>query len=285
MIDIRSVYQKPLLPVVEEKFKKIDARMKLRLEQRNGLATKIKNMLVAPRPEYLATATERHAIDKVATIEEFIALHPEEVSDELILRVKRLRGVLLWSVHSEYDQRLTDAYNHLTSLDEIIKQLKIRHRSFIRTRQAATQSYEGYSIPIRQLRTRLFAAQRKLKGVMAKQGRLLETMAISELDSRRKRLEEYQIKARFALAESYDRAMKAEIDDEIKQQHLIQEALQQKNDKKMQSKQPATQDSESANEKTTEQKNEVQQEHQKKSSAEDEAAIKQLSISDKSLSQ
>ena len=33
-------------------------------------------------------------------------------------------------------------------------------------------------------------------------------MAINELDRRRKRLEEYQIKARFALAESYDRATK-----------------------------------------------------------------------------
>ena len=53
---------------------------------------------------------------------------------------------------------------------------------------------------------------------MAKQGRLLETMAINELDNRRKRLEEYQIKARFALAESYDRATKAELDSEIEKQ-------------------------------------------------------------------
>ena len=124
----------------------------------------------------------------------------------------------MWRVHSEYDQRLTDAYNNLVSLDEIITELKIRYHSFIRTRQAATQSYEGYTIPIRQLRTRLFAAQRKLKGVMAKQGRLIETMAISELDRRRKRLEEYQIKARFALAESYDRATKAQLDEEIEKQ-------------------------------------------------------------------
>jgi hypothetical protein len=53
---------------------------------------------------------------------------------------------------------------------------------------------------------------------MAKQGRQLETMAINELDLRRKRLEEYQIKARFALAESYDRATKAQLDAEIAKQ-------------------------------------------------------------------
>ena len=85
----------------------------------------------------------------------------------------------------------------------------------------AVKSYEGYLIPIRQLRTRLFAAQRTLKGVMARQGRLLETMAINELDLRRKRLEEYQVKARFALAESYDRATKAEEENEILKQNKL----------------------------------------------------------------
>jgi hypothetical protein len=63
-----------------------------------------------------------------------------------------------------------------------------------------------------------------LKGIMAKQGRLIETMAINELDLRRKRLEEYQIKARFALAESYDRATKAALDAEIMQQTEAQKS-------------------------------------------------------------
>jgi len=218
MIDIRRAYQEPLLPVVEAKFKKLDTRIKLRLEQRNNLATKLKNMLISPRPEYLATSTERQALDTIIALDQIKAAHPELINKEVAYRTNRLRGAILWQVRSEYDQRLTDAYNNLISLDEIIKELKIRYNSFIRTRQAATQSYEGYIIPIRQLRTRLFAAQRKLKGGMAKQGRLLETMAINELDRRRKRLEEYQIKARFALAESYDRATKAQFDADIEKQ-------------------------------------------------------------------
>ncbi len=218
MIELRRAYQQPLLPVVEKEFKKLDARIKLRLEQRNNLAGKIKNMLISPRPEYLATSAERQALDTITALEEISIVNPQLVDADITQRIKRLRGVLSWRVQSEYDQRLTDAYNNLVSLDEIIKKLKSRYNSFIRTRQAATQSYEGYTIPIRQLRTRLFAAQRKLKAVMAKQGRLLETMAINELDSRRKRLEDYQIKARFALAESYDRATKAQLDAEITKQ-------------------------------------------------------------------
>ena len=61
MIELRRAHQKPLLPVVEEEFKVIDGRINLRLEQRNNLAGKLKNMLIAPRPEYLATAEERRA--------------------------------------------------------------------------------------------------------------------------------------------------------------------------------------------------------------------------------
>ena len=228
MIDIRRAYQEPLLPVVEKEFKKLDARVTLRLEQRENLATKLKNMLIAPRPDYLATATERQAMDTINALQEIIITSPELVSEDVVRRVKRLRGAVSWRVNSEYDQRLTDAYNNLISLDEIIKKLKLRYNSFVRTRQAATQSYEGYLIPIRQLRTRLFAAQRKLKGVMAKQGRLLETMAINELDLRRKRLEEYQIKARFALAESYDRATKSSMDEEIQKQLDAQKTEEQK---------------------------------------------------------
>ena len=226
MIEIRRNYQEPLLPVVEEKFKKLDARIKLRLEQRENIATRLKNMLISPRPEYLATSAERQAMDVINALKEIMVTNPAAVDEKTRQRVKRLNGVIHWQVHSEYDQRLTDAYNNLISLDEIIKDMKIRYHSFIRTRQAATQSYEGYTIPIRQLRTRLFAAQRKLKGVMAKQGRMIETMASNELDRRRKRLEEYQIKARFALAESYDRATKAQLDAEIAKQQQALEAEQ-----------------------------------------------------------
>ena len=41
---------------------------------------------------------------------------------------------------------------------------------------------------------------------MARQGHLLETVAIRELQARRERLDDYQSKARFAVADSYDRA-------------------------------------------------------------------------------
>ncbi len=46
----------------------------------------------------------------------------------------------------------------------------------------------------------------KVETLMARQGHMLEVMAVSQLEKRRQRLEESQVKARFAMAESYDRA-------------------------------------------------------------------------------
>jgi hypothetical protein len=45
---------------------------------------------------------------------------------------------------------------------------------------------------------------------MAKQGHLIETVAIDELKTRRARLEVYQTQARYAVADSYDRAAKVQ---------------------------------------------------------------------------
>ena len=52
---------------------------------------------------------------------------------------------------------------------------------------------------------------------MARQGNMLETMAVNELTRRRERLSEFQIKARFAMADSYDRAIRTQTLERVDQ--------------------------------------------------------------------
>jgi len=79
----------------------------------------------------------------------------------------------------------------------------------VRQRQAAVHSYEGYDTPINRLRTRVAESLGTVNLLMARQGRVLELVAIDELVARRERLETYQDQARYALADSYDRATRA----------------------------------------------------------------------------
>jgi len=205
----RSYYQ-PLLPEIDSKFRQLDSQMRLRLEQRERIDQRLQNMLIAPRPEYLATEQERITSEQLARLEQAEHVGGVQQTLETAMRIQRLRGVMTWNIITDYDRRLTEAHRHLKDLNEVVAQLKRQYQDFVRTRQAATQSYEGYDETIRRLRLLITTAAEKVVTLMARQGHLLEVMAVDELTRRRDRLEEFQVKARFAMAESYDRATRAQ---------------------------------------------------------------------------
>ena len=210
IIEQRRAYYQPLLPAIDQEFRRLDSRMRLRLEQRDRIEQRLKNMLVVPRRDYLATSKERIISEQIALLEKRLAVGGTAVSSGIEARIKRLRGVLHWNIYTDYDRRFTDAHKHLRDLNHEVDQLKRQYTAFVRTRQAVTQRYEGYDDVIRHHRFLIQKAQEKVKELMARQGHMLETMAVNELTRRLERLREYQIKARFAMADSYDRATRAQ---------------------------------------------------------------------------
>jgi hypothetical protein len=211
----RRTYYLPLLPAIDREFRRLDSHMRLRLEQRDRIEKRLKAMLVAPRPDYLATSQERLMRERIAQLEQRLTVDGTAVPGEIEGRIRRLQGVLNWNIHTEYDRRLTEAHKHLSDLNLEVARLKKQYTAFVRTRQAATQSYEGYDDVIRRQRILIRAAREKVGVLMARQGHMLETMAVDELTKRRERLAEFQIKARFAMADSYDRATRAQTQERV----------------------------------------------------------------------
>jgi predicted negative regulator of RcsB-dependent stress response len=208
VIRLRRQYYEPLLPGIDQRFRKLDSRMRLRLEQREHVARRLEQLLTAPRPSQLATADEQELAARISSLEERLGEASGPPEEEP--RLRRLAGVLRWRLETRYHQRLTDAHAHLRELDRDVKALQGRYESFVRTRQAATHSYEGYQVPIQTLRMRVAEAHERVEVLMARQGHTLETVAIQELEVRRSRLTNYLHQARFAFADSYDRAAKAQ---------------------------------------------------------------------------
>ncbi|WP_043318991.1 lipopolysaccharide assembly protein LapB [Microbulbifer sp. HZ11] len=206
IIALRRSYYEPILPGLDVQFRQIDARIKMRLEQRQRLAMRIENLLVNRRPELLAKSDETESRLILQQIRDILEYNPSLQSEETEDRIARLEGVLKFRLSREFDDRLTEAYKNLQELDEVIATLQESYQRYVRTRQAATHSYEGYTDQIVSLRAGLNRAQERIDQLMSRQGRMLEQLAISELEERRAQLESYQIKARFALADSYDRA-------------------------------------------------------------------------------
>ncbi len=210
MVEIRSRYYEQELPEIDERFKALDSQMRLRMEQRQTLHERLKRLLVAPQPDFLETGDERILREQLGQLSEKVKNDTTASGPDARRRIERLQGLLRWNIHTTYNSRLTLAYKHLHELDADVDRLGTVYRSFVRSRQAATQSYKGYDDALRGLRRNVESAGDKVATLMARQGHLLETMAIQELEQRRARLEDYQVQARFALAESYDRASKSQ---------------------------------------------------------------------------
>jgi hypothetical protein len=201
----RSNYE-PLLPEIDAQFRELDSQIRLRMEQREHLDKRLQGLLIAPRPENLATADERIVVERLRELERGLADPANPEQQALRERIARLRGAVTWTLRTQYHERLTEAHQHLAELNTAIDAMSDRYQSMVRTRQAATHSYVGYDVPIKQLRTRVAESLEKVQRLMARQGHLIETVAIGELKARRERLDAYQSKARFAVADSYDRA-------------------------------------------------------------------------------
>jgi len=211
LVRLRRQYYEPLLPEIDGQFRQLDAQMKLRIEQRKHLNQRLQHMLIAPRPDTLATTQERLAGARLDALEAALGDGGRPEEEALRLRIRRLKGVLTWNLETQYHERLTETHEHLRALNESVEALTAQYEAFVRTRQAATHSYVGYELPINGLRARVGDALERLDVLMARQGHMLETVAIAELQLRHARLEAYLNQARFAFADSYDRAAKAQI--------------------------------------------------------------------------
>ena len=207
---LRRDYYEPLLPSIDRRFRELDARMRLRLEQREHLDTRLQKLLVAPRPALLATAEEQAVSAQLDSLESSCDAATGEGGDELRARIARLRGALTWALETQYPERLTETHRHLRELNSDVDALTAQYDAFVRARQAALHSYAGYDAPISGLRTRIGEALERVVVLMKRQGHRLESVAIDELVARRTLLEDYQNRARFAFADSYDRAAKAQ---------------------------------------------------------------------------
>ncbi len=210
MVDIRHGHYEPLLPDVDIEFRQLDSRMRLRIEQHKKLVRRRDDLLTTPRPEFLATPEEQRVLARIEAIEGLLQGAETPFEAALVYRMKRLKGLLVWTLETEYHERFTVFDRNLRGLDEAMATAEVQYEQYVRSRQAATHSYVGYEMPIRRLRARVSNSVEEVDLLMARQGHLLETVAIEELMTRRGRLESYRDKARFALADSYDRATQSQ---------------------------------------------------------------------------
>lgn len=205
LVDRRRAYYEPRLPAIDHAFRALDARRRLRVEQRDLVAESLERMLTSPAPHLLATAEELAAIERLESLRSRIGDGADAAG--LARRLDRLQGLVTWNLETRYHDRLAEVHAALEALSHDVDEMQRRYARFVRVRQAAQHGHSGFDATIVELARRAERAIERIDGVREAQGRALEAVARRELVSRRARLAEYQNKARFAFADSYDRAV------------------------------------------------------------------------------
>ena len=229
LIAVRKRYYEPLLPGIEREFKTQDALMQSVLLRRDEVARRRVNAQKSRSTQAFATQSElsiKRRLDRLSY--RLNRMKPQSGLKKSKSRLARLQGVLTWQIENDYDRRLKVSYQHLQELDALIKKLQEKHQVISIMKREAYQSFEGYTSPFQRANTKLQSLRNRLSAAMQQQARYVEKVAVRELDRRRAKLAKYRVKARFALAESYDRATKKQADQAeaaIREQQGIQEIL------------------------------------------------------------
>src|SRR5258706_126410 len=100
IIQRRRAYYSPLLPGIDSQFRKLDSQIRLRVEQRDHLNQLVQHMLIAPRPDYLATSDELQASARIARLESALHKAGDGERADASLRLARVKAAVTWNLET-----------------------------------------------------------------------------------------------------------------------------------------------------------------------------------------
>lgn len=208
MIETRRERDAAQIPVAQQRLASAD------LESLRRRHTDIESRIAAADASgdvvALGTARERATYAKVEQMEALAADSTEPDAEESRDKIRLIKGVLYWQMHSAYKARAWSARRNdretLTALHETEGRWA-QVKDAIGTVQARD---EGFADRVAALRPRMAAAGAEIERLRLAEGDFLAALAVTELTAQRERLSAYLLQARYALATLYDRAANGE---------------------------------------------------------------------------
>lgn len=155
----------------------------------------------------LGTVEERQNWARLKHIEDYLAMHPDDPElAEMRDRLRLLKGVLYWRLSESFKARL---WNERRSVKELEGSLALTQKRAVLVKQARQDmpsNTGGFASRVTAVRERMDQLQQRLAALSDRQNRFLQGLAIRELEAQKRRIEVYQIQARYELAAIYDKA-------------------------------------------------------------------------------
>ncbi len=178
--------------------------------RRDALQAEFEAAVAARDVTALATEEERAQLDMLDAVDAELALHAGDAGyDEAREKARLARGVLVWNLDDAWKVRSWQASRALRELNATVYDARTRETASGRAREGAPERNAALGQRVEVVSPRIVTLAVRVEEAKAAQGRHLADIAVRELEQQRKRLDEYSVQARYALATIYDRAAAA----------------------------------------------------------------------------
>jgi hypothetical protein len=155
----------------------------------------------------LGTPEEQRTWARLKRIEDFLKQHPDDPDlAEMREKHRLMKGVMYWRLSQSFKARLWNERRSVKELEGSLLETQRRAVLVAQARQAMPVDTGGYAQRVSAVRARMDQLQQRLSDVAEQQNHFLQSLAIRVLQDQKRRIEAYQLQARYELAAIYDRA-------------------------------------------------------------------------------
>jgi hypothetical protein len=155
----------------------------------------------------LGSLEEQQNWARLKHIEDYLSMHPDDPDlADLRERFRLLKGVMYWRMAQSFKARL---WNERRSVKELEASLVETEKRAVLVRQARAGMPGNTGVlagRVTAVGERMDQLQQRLAALSERQNRYLQALAIRELQAQKRRIEIYQIQARYELAAIYDKS-------------------------------------------------------------------------------
>jgi hypothetical protein len=203
MLDTRELAYNERLPRIEDSLARADldgmVGRKLDFDARLNSIEQSGDALA------LATEREFELWGEITALERHPALSADmPESEEVLDKVRLLKGVLQWNLDKEFKSRLWKTRRDVKQTGEALVETQRARRNVDETMRNEPELFASFNARVDGLNPRIESLHTEVDAAMGRQRAFLQSIAVDELRAQKQRLETYSVQARFALAAIYD---------------------------------------------------------------------------------
>ena len=178
--------------------------------RRDQLASQLHDIVKGNHYMALVSEKEQKVLDLLDRIGKEIAHNGDNVDATVEAKYRILKGSMIWQISDEYIPRRWQAQKQLKQLDQALAKTKQVRASLHGAFKRAPARFDDFHARMKHDFVKVKKLRKEIKTIIASQEKYINSLALKELNRQRRRLESYNMRAKFALARLYDTMAKAQ---------------------------------------------------------------------------